>query len=293
MSRIVALSPFRCRMWMLHDRIEEHITEESCQSELASFEAHGQLVPVLGRTLRGDPDHDVELIYGARRLFVARHLNQPLMVDLRQLSDREAIVAMDIENRQRVDLSPYERGLSYARWLSAGYFSSQDDLARALKVSASVVSRLLTLARLPAVVIDAFADPAEIRERWAPSLAAALDNPAARAPVVQKARSLGGDAQRASGRYVFRQLMLAASTGSNVQARHRDEVVTGASGRPLFRLRWQSDAITLVLPARRVSAKVLQGIRESIAEILQREAAGVLPLTVMTGRAPEHDVSEA
>jgi ParB-like chromosome segregation protein Spo0J len=67
-------------------------------------------VPALGRPLHGDLEFDVEIIYGARRLFVARHLNMPLQVELREMSDREALVAMDIENRLRTDISPYERG---------------------------------------------------------------------------------------------------------------------------------------------------------------------------------------
>src|ERR1700678_2391533 len=119
------VNPFRCRVWTLHDRIEEHITEESCRTEIDSFAVHGQVVPVLGRPVLGDPNFDVELIYGARRLFVARHLNQPLLVELCDLSDFEAIVAMDIENRQRSDISPYERGVAFATWLRTGHFASQ------------------------------------------------------------------------------------------------------------------------------------------------------------------------
>jgi ParB family chromosome partitioning protein len=291
MSTIVSMNPFRCRMWHLHERLEEHITEESCKSELASFEAHGQLLPVVGRVLRGDPDHDVELICGARRLFIARHINCPLLVELRELSDREAIVTMDIENRQRVDLSPYERGLAYARWLNEGYFSSQDDLARALKVSSSAISRLLKLARLPAVIVDAFPDRAKIRETWAAPLQAALEDPAGAGPLVQTARVLAASDKQAPAREVFRRLMLSASSGSDAKSAAREEIVTSEQGRPLFRMRRQSDAIALVLPAQTVSAKVLQDIRDTIAEILQRDARGALPLSAMTGCEPEENVS--
>jgi hypothetical protein len=84
MRSIVAVNPFRCRLWAFHDRLEEHVNAETC------------------------------------RLFVARHLNAQLLVEMRPMSDLEAIVAIDIENRQRVDVSPYERGLSFAQWLRAG-----------------------------------------------------------------------------------------------------------------------------------------------------------------------------
>src|SRR5262245_58621032 len=126
MGAIISVSAFRVRMWDLHDRIDSQVNEQTCRAEIESTLRHGQLVPALGRRLCGDPDHDIELVYGARRLFVARHLNVPLLVELRDVSDREAIVAMDLENRVRRDLSPYERGMSFARWLRSGHFHAQE-----------------------------------------------------------------------------------------------------------------------------------------------------------------------
>src|ERR1700680_1284415 len=177
MGNVVSISPFRCRMWALHDRLEAGITAETCKSEIASFLKHGQLVPALGRPVNGDPDCDIELIYGARRLFVSRHINRSLRVELREMWDREAIIAMDIENRQRADVSPYERAISYAACLRAGHFGSQQELARALKISASQVSRLLSLAKLPAVVVNAFATPFDICEGWGVDLIERMIDP--------------------------------------------------------------------------------------------------------------------
>ena len=132
----------------MHDRLEAYLTERSCRSEIASFEKHGQLVPALGRRIGNDPRFDVEIICGARRLFVARHLNQPLRVDLREMTDIEAIVAIDIENRQRADVSAYERGLSFVEWIRSGYFGSQREIARTLGLSGGELeSRLWEMLR--------------------------------------------------------------------------------------------------------------------------------------------------
>jgi hypothetical protein len=49
----VWVDPFRCRMWSLHDRMEEYLNEETCRAEIQSFLKNGQLIPVLGRRLRG------------------------------------------------------------------------------------------------------------------------------------------------------------------------------------------------------------------------------------------------
>ena len=273
MRSIFSVNPFRCRVWALHDRIDTHISEESCRDEIESFSKHGQLVPVLGRTLRGDLNHDIEIIFGARRLFVAQHINKPLLVEVRELSDVEALVAMDIENRQRKDISPYERGMSYARWLRSGFFKSQDDIARALKISSSQVSRLLKFARLPSVVVSAFENPAEICEGWGLSLIEALDDPRRRQATLQRARAIGAAGQRSTAADVYHALLRAPVQGRKIKVSTRDEVVKTSDDVPLFRIQYRRGAIALLLPMEMVSAECLDVIRTSVANALTRDRA--------------------
>jgi ParB family transcriptional regulator, chromosome partitioning protein len=210
---IHCFSPFRCRMWESHDRSEEEITEESCRDLINSINKYGQLAPVLGRELTGDDRHDVELIYGARRLFTARQLNIPLRVELRSLRDREGIVAMDAENRHRKDISPYERGRSYLQWLREDLFPSQEEIARELKISASQVSRLLKMAKLPAVIVEAFHSPAEICEAWVQELASALEDSRRRDYIIRRARQFTTQSPRPAAKDVCRILFAAACGG--------------------------------------------------------------------------------
>jgi len=271
MESVVLVNPFRCCMWALHDRMEDQITEESCRKEIESFESHGQLVPALGRPRRGDPDHDVELIYGARRLFVARHLNKPLAVQLRELSDREAIVAMDIENRHRRDISPYERGMSYLRLLRGKHLKSQDDLARALNVSPSQVSRLLKLARLPSVIVNAFPSSNEIHEGWGLDLMEAWETPEKQPLMAKRARAFALQSPRQPAAQVYRELLTASVPGRRIRKGVHDQVVTGSNGAPLFRIRHQHKSICVVLPVDRVSARCLEEIRTAIGTIIQAQ----------------------
>jgi ParB family transcriptional regulator, chromosome partitioning protein len=270
MSQIASVNPFRCRLWDLHDRLDNLVTEDTCREEIASFAKHGQLIPALGRRLHGDPDHDIELICGARRLFVARHLNVQLLVDLREMSDHEAIIAMDIENRQRKDISPYERGMSFARFLRGGHFESQEHLAKAIKISQPQVSRLLALARLPSVVINAFGSPAEIRETWGLDLAAALRDPSRRGATIARARALSSVTPRPPAIQVYQQLICAAVNGRKIRMSSHDEVVTDLDGTPLFRIRQQEKTISMLLPRNRVSREVLDAVRDTVREVLQR-----------------------
>jgi ParB family chromosome partitioning protein len=271
MTAIISVDPFKCRVWKLHDRFVSEINEHTCKAEIESISAHGQVVPVLGRRLKDDPDFEIELIYGARRLFAARHLKAPLLVEVREISDREGLAAMDIENRQREDISPYERGLSYKRWLQNGHFASQEDIARTLNVSASQVSRLLQLAKLPAVVVDAFRSAEEIRENWGLDLVAALDDPERRAATIRTARALGANSPRLQGRDVIRKLLSFTAHGRKPAAEAHDKVIAGSDGAALFRVRYLHNSVALIFAAEKISAQSIERIETALAAILKRE----------------------
>ena len=269
MDSIIELSPFLCRMWALHDRLEEYLTEDSCKAEIESFDKHGQLVPVLGRPIQNDSSCVAELIYGARRLFIARQLNIPLRVMLRQVSDLEAIVAMDLENRQRKDLSPYERALSYARLLRTGHFRSQEDMARVLNVSASQVSRLLKLTKLPTVILSAFASPLDICETWGQELVDAWADPERRQALVRVARAIAADTQRPNPGAIYEQLLGASAPRRHAKRGSREEVISDCSGKPLLRVRRLRSSVVLVLPMRSLSPERLFSITRAVSQILQ------------------------
>ncbi len=279
MPSLIAMNPFRCRMWELHDRMDAHLSEESCRDEIESFAKHGQFVPALGRSLRGDPSYDVELICGARRLFVAKLLNKPLAVELRPSSDRDALIAMDTENRLRKDISPYERALSYAQWIRCGHFRSQNDIARALKISPSQVSRVLRLALLPAIIVEAFADPTQIHEDWGIRLLGRLEDPGTRRAVFEAARSIVAQSARHPPTEVYRQLLNAAAKGRQLKRPYHDVVVHGEKGTVLFRIRHQRRWVALLLPLEQVAEPTLQVITDAVAGILQAESAQVTDST--------------
>ncbi len=270
---VVEVNPFRCRVWHLHERMEEYVSEKTCEAEIRSFEERGQLIPAIGRRIVGDADHDMEIICGLRRLFVARHLNVPLAVDVREMSDREGFIAMDIENRQRKEVSPYERGHSYARWLRSGNFQSQEDLARALRMSPSQISRLLRLARLPSVIISAFGSGADIREGWAAELSDALEDTSKRAALIKVARDIAASHPRPQPQDIYRQLLQSSVSGRRPRASSHDQVVKSEDGVALFRVRRHVDSVVLILPIEALSARLLQRIEDAVAHLLKDSAA--------------------
>lgn len=281
---ILSVDPSRCRVWALHERLAG-VDEASCGAEIDSFRAQGQLVPALARRVTGHPDYEYEIICGARRLFAARHLKMPLLLELRDLDDREALAAMDAENRQRQDISPYERGLGYRSWLQTGVFQSQEELARTLNLSTSQVSRSLRLARLPAVVVDAFRDPAQIRECWGLAILDALDDPGRRVATIRAARALGALSPRLPASQVMRSLLSCFARGRKASASRRDRVVPGHDGLPLFRVRHHSQAVALLFSAAKLSRYHLERIESRLTTILlAAEGSPKRPATQHPGR---------
>jgi ParB family transcriptional regulator, chromosome partitioning protein len=274
MADVISVSPFKCRMWRGHERLEDHVNEDTCREEIESVLAHGQLIPALARTLKNDSDHAFEVIYGSRRLFVARHLNIPIRLEVRELSDREATIALESENRLRKDFSPYERARNYAAWLRSGLFKSQDELARVLNVSRSQVSRLLKLAQLPAVIVSAFARPTDICETWGRDLIPLWEDPHGREELIVRARALAKDPRRPGAPAIFQRL-IANTTQRGLPAigpslESHDEVVKDERGMALFRVRVHRKDVALLLPSGGLSKQALVEIKSEVAAILQR-----------------------
>jgi ParB/RepB/Spo0J family partition protein len=255
-------------MWEMHDRLGENIDLTSCASLIESIEKHGQKHPVVARPVSGPDEFEYELIYGARRLFAARHLGIDLLIDVREIDNRSALIEMDIENRVRTDISPYERGRSYRRWLTAGYFKNQVEMAKALAVSISQVSRLLRYAQLPAAVVNAFDSPNAIREEWAVTLAKMCAEPKTRALVMQRVRSLSASSTATSAHSVFDGLVNGRGPKSPPPRRSSDDVVKDPSGKPLFRVRFRAKAVYLIVPRDTITSPLLKQINEQVAHVL-------------------------
>ena len=91
------------------------------------------------------------------------------------MGDAELFAAMDRENRERADLSPYEQGMMYQRALEEGLFPSQRQLAEKLGVTHTWVRKAIMVAQLPPAIAECFRSPLEIQHRMAEVISAALE----------------------------------------------------------------------------------------------------------------------
>ena len=263
------IDPFRCKMGAFHDRLLDLLDESSCRELVTSFERHGQKHPVLVRPCSDRGDYDYELVYGARRLFAARALKTMLLATITRISDRDAIVEIDIENRLRCDLSPYERAMAFRSWIHNGYFRSQFDLAETLGLSASRVSRLMKFTQIPTAVVMAFHDVREIREAWAVTLAELCKDSKRRQGMLTAARRLAKSQDKAKDpKVVFRHLTSINGFRPPKRFERRDEIVKGASGTPLFRVCCRNQDIRIVIKRENLSEVNLNRVKVLLADVL-------------------------
>jgi hypothetical protein len=129
---------------------------------------------------------------------------------------------------------------------------------------------LLKIARLPSVILNAFDSPARICEGWALDLIDALEDVERRQPTLRVARALAAKVPRENARDVYRQLIAAGARGRKLRPRAHDEVVKDHSGHPVFRIRRQSRLVAILVPVERVSAEVMDSVRTTLTDILQR-----------------------
>jgi ParB family chromosome partitioning protein len=131
--------------------------------------------PVLvlnGSTPPGEPSF--ELIFGHRRHRACAELGIPVLAAIEEASDVSLFEQMERENRGRKNLSAWEQGTMYRKALDEGLYSSLRRLAEGVGVDVSLVSKSVSLARLPEAVVAAFQSPLDIQFRWAAPLAEAM-----------------------------------------------------------------------------------------------------------------------
>lgn len=249
------VDPARCRMWEHHNRDYAALSEERCHDLIVSLKAQGkQEVPALVRRVRDDPDHDFEVIFGARRHWSVSWLrshNYPdfkFLVEVRDLTDEEAFRLSDLENRTREDISDVERARDYLKALGLYYGGKQADMAERIKVSTSWLSRYLDLARLPEELLCAFASPHDLGIRNVTALKPLLKPEDRKARVLREAARIAavrgaGEAVPTAPAEVIRLLAAVADapkkSGSPRKSGSAPATILTASGAPVFRIERQ------------------------------------------------------
>lgn len=232
------------------------------RDEIAS--AGGNVQPIKVRPLK-TPDDVLkhEVVYGHRRHRACLELGLPVLAIEEDVNDVQLFAEMERENRARANLSPWEQGMMYRRALDEGLFPSQRKLSEALGVDLALVSKSLSVARLPDAVVAAFESPLVIQYRWAQPLAEAVQkDPEA---VLARAKELAMKSPRPLPKEVLEHLVAGAESPPSA------EVVQLGEGRRV--VRWQPGArgsVRIEIPSGALSAKQLESLQEWLRKSLAK-----------------------
>jgi ParB family chromosome partitioning protein len=255
------IAPSRCRMWERHNRRYDLLDEVSCADLIEGFKAKGkQEFAAIVRPLEGVDGVEFEVICGARRHWTATYLKWDLLVEIRELSDEEAFVLSDLENRDRQDISDYERAVDYRDALGLYYDGNKSRMAEHIGIDRTYLGRLLDVADLPEYILEAVVDVRQIRVAYVRELKAVTQNPKmreadqiiARDAVLEKSRALKEEGPQEAG-VVFKELIAAAKqlkvrSAAAPRARSITSYVAKGSGKVALEAKRRKGALVMTIP---------------------------------------------
>lgn len=258
------LDPARVKIWEGNARIQAKLSEESCRDLIDSIVAEGgQKVPAVVRHLRGDPDHDYELIAGTRRHFAISWLransypDMKLLAQVADLDNEAAFRLTDIENRARKDISDIERARNYADAVDRHYGGRAVRMAERLNLSKGWLSKMLKAATIPDAVLEAFANLHELTLNPAYQLATALDDEARSGAIIREAETIVTENRQKQsqghpplpGAMALKRLLAAREAPSPTDAKNYRMEMAGPHGRTILSVKGVNrQGITIHLP---------------------------------------------
>ena len=167
LKTLLMVDPPVCRMWSGHDRRYDllSIDDDKCLELVDGIKSAGkQEMPALVRKVENDPNFEYEVIYGARRHWAIswlRENNYPdfkYLIEVRDLTDEECFRLKDMENREKDDVSDFERSVNYNRAKDMFYGGVSSRMADRIGYTNANLYYLLRLAYLPVDIQEAFVD---------------------------------------------------------------------------------------------------------------------------------------
>jgi ParB family chromosome partitioning protein len=238
---------------------------------IASLRAHGQETPIRVRPIRNAAPFEFEIVSGHRRHAACLTLDAETeggfrilaIVDAKASETRDLVLKMYRENEERYDLSAFEKGRMFARWIEEGVFTEQQELAHHVHLDPATVSQYLAVAELPDEVLAAFGDPRKIRMRWMQALSAALKT--SRPGVLAIAARLAKQSPRPEPEAVLKELIAAGRTAKRGGGPEAETVKMG--GKSLYTISWKGSRVSLKF-GKQVERALVGEAQEAVKQFL-------------------------
>lgn len=265
---IVELDPALVKDSFIRDRLDTEGPEFDEFVEV--IRAEGQSTPILVRP------HPAEggmfmVVFGHRRLRAAGVLGRKVRAVVREMSDRDHVVAQGQENSARSNLSFIERALFAAQLTRLHYDEDYSVVMAALTVDRATLSKLLSVADIPREIVEAIGRAKGIgRDRWY-DLKLALDKAGSPAAAL---RALGEDGfEQLSSDERFHRVLALAKAATRKRKERADQLKstwTASDGAVMVEMTSKGRRYTLELAAKGPEAKAFgQYVSESLDELYQ------------------------
>ena len=160
---VVDIDPNKITAGGLVDRLE--YDDASFDALKQSLEDYGQQVPILVRP-HPEQNGQYEIVYGRRRVIALRELGVPAKALIKDLTNKELVLAQGQENSARKDLTYIEKATFAGAMVAEGY--ARKIICDALSIDKSAISKMLhVMGRIPATIIQAIGPANNVgRDRW-------------------------------------------------------------------------------------------------------------------------------
>lgn len=268
---VVKLDPKRVRHSKWANRQPDSFKSKSFDALVEEIDSSGGNVqPIKVRAVSNDPHHDYEIVYGHRRHQACIRCQLQVNAQIIEIGDKELVIEMERENRNREDLRPYEQGRSYKNYLDEGLFPSQRSLADSLGVFVSNLNTAIRIASLPEDVLNAFPSRLDIQYGWLIPIERALsDYPE---EVISIAQSLTKD--REAGQIIGAKATLSKITKSD--GNQSPVKITDSFGDRKVKLAIKGGLLKLEIDAKNDSKETLEEIKILLSDYFKKkESTGV------------------
>ena len=185
---IVDLDPALIDASFVQDRLA---TDDADFQELVeAIQERGQDSPILVRPHPSKAGRYMA-VFGHRRIRAAILLERKVRAVVKDLKERDHVIAQGQENSARANLSFIERALFAANLARLNYDDDSATILAALSIDRATLSKMISVTAMPAEILKAIGPAKGIgRDRWY-ELSRLLENPATHKPVREKTAEQG------------------------------------------------------------------------------------------------------
>ena len=170
---VVDLDPDLIDGSFVSDRMED--SAEAFSELVAAIGERGQDSPILVRP-HPTANGRYQIVFGHRRFRAAKQLGRPVRAVVKELDDKDHVVAQGQENSARENLSFIERAVFAQKLTELGH--SRETVQSSLSVDAPMLTRMLSVTkRIPDLIIQSIGAAKGVgRDRWL-EMTALIENP--------------------------------------------------------------------------------------------------------------------